>query len=117
MKLQIESQQWRLRISEDELQQLREGAVLASTTALPRDAQFTFELALDSQLTASIDTAGNGWTFTVPATQVNSYAQKLPSREGLHFDLPIERGPALQLVFEVDVRDSVRHRGATRRQR
>ncbi len=46
---------------------------------------------------------------------VEALAGRLPCRDGLPFEIALEDGSQLQLQFDVDVRDSVRQRGVTRR--
>jgi len=112
MKLQISGQQWRLRVSEDELQCLREGDSVISKTSLPSGATFSFVLKLNDVSLPSVRAEGDNWSFVVPAALVDDYVQRLPCREGLDFSLPVTGDVTLELAFEVDVRDSVRRRGA-----
>ncbi|KZC42302.1 UNVERIFIED_ORG: hypothetical protein RHOFW104R5_12640 [Rhodanobacter sp. FW104-R5] len=62
-----------------------------------------------------VDREGDAWKFTLPAASVEAYVQRLPCREGLDFTLPVAAGVVLQLIFEVDIRDSVRQRGVEAR--
>lgn len=117
MKLQINGQQWRLRVSEDELQRLRDGHALISASTLPGGAAFRFQLDLTSTPQASLCSDGDTWKFLVPAAPVEAYVQRLPCREGLDFALPVSADVTLELAFEVDVRDSARRRGARLRRR
>lgn len=117
MKWQVSRQKWRLRISEDELQHLRIGQPLASTTVLPGGGTFRFLLELAPSAEAGVDRDGDAWKFTLPAASVEAYVQRLPCREGLDFTLPVATDVVLQLIFEVDVRDSVRQRGVGPRRR
>ena len=112
MKLQISNQQWRLRVSEDELQQLRDGHALISTSTLSDDAVFRFGLELAPASQAGVVTDDGSWRISLPAAPVEAYVQRLPCRDGLDFVLPGKADAALQLTFEVDVRDSARRRGA-----
>ncbi|MGP1665174.1 MAG: hypothetical protein ACTS5I_04540 [Rhodanobacter sp.] len=113
MKLQINGQQWRLRISESELQHLREGESLISTSLLPDDATFRFQLQLVPVSQASMQREDSGWKFSIPAAPVDAYVQRLPCRDGLNFVLPVDAANVtFELAFEVDVRDSARQRGA-----
>ncbi|TAL92985.1 MAG: hypothetical protein EPN69_07720 [Rhodanobacter sp.] len=112
MKLQISDQQWRLRVSEDELQRLRGGHALVSASTLPGDAVLRFVLELVPTSQASVGRDGDSWKFSLPAASVDAYVERLPCRDGVDFVLPGGSDVALQLAFEVDVRDSVRRRGA-----
>ncbi len=49
------------------------------------------------------------------SASVEEYVQRLPCRDGVEFTFPAAGDVALELVFEVDVRDSVRRRGVVPR--
>lgn len=115
MKLQVGGQHWRVRISEDELILLREGQSLASISAAPGGAVLCFELKLFVGDQASIASEDGRWRISLPAASVDAYVQRLPSRDGVVFSLPVSEDVALELVLEVDVRDSVRRRGVAPR--
>ncbi len=117
MKLQIDGQQWRLRIDEDELVRLREGRALDSVSHLPDGAAFSFSLALLPAAQATLQRRGDSWSFALPVERVEAYVQQLPSRKGLEFVLPAGAAVEWRLLFEVDVRDSVSRRGVPQRPR
>lgn len=117
MKLQIDGQQWRLRIDEDELERLRDGHALTSATTLPDGAEFSFLLALLPAAQAELHRRDDAWSFGLPIERVEAYVQQLPCRKGLEFVLPVGATVEWRLLFEVDVRDSVSRRGAVRRPR
>ena len=112
MKLQIEGQSLRVRIGEDELARLLAGQPLVSHT------RFTRNLALSCTLRALASEAPrfsgqpDAWVIDLPETTVRAHAATLPSRDGLTFTLESGEGEPLELLFDVDVRDSVRHRRA-----
>ncbi|HSR64471.1 MAG TPA: hypothetical protein VLM17_02550, partial [Xanthomonadaceae bacterium] len=56
-----------------------------------------------------------GWVLAVPAALLDPYIARLPCRDGLPLSLRTGAGIHLEAVLEVDVRDSVRSRGAARR--
>lgn len=116
MKLQISSQQWRLRVSEDELQTLRYGRSLTSTSVLPGDATFCFKLELVPALEPRVVKTADSWKISLPTASIDAYVQRLPCRDGVDFVLLVGTDTTLDLAFEVDVRDSIRHRGARPRQ-
>jgi len=117
MKLQIDGQQWRLRVDEDELARLRDGQALASATYLPDGAAFNFRLALQPVAQAELQRRDDIWSFALPVERVEAYVQQLPSRKGLEFVLPAGAAVEWWLLFEVDVRDSVSRRGVPQRPR
>lgn len=115
MKLQIEGQKLRIRIDEHELRRLRDGHVLSSVTVLPADAAFRCLLELHPDKDASMTVYADRWQVALPAAAVDAYVAR-PCRDGLAFPLPTTNtGEPLTLLFDVDVRDSVRQRGAPRR--
>ncbi len=117
MKLQIDGQQWRLRIDEDELARLRDGRALDSVSHLPDGAVFGFSLALLPVAQAGLQRRGDSWSFSLPVERVEAYVQQLPCKKGLEFALPASAAAEWRLLFEVDVRDSVSRRGAPPRPR
>ncbi|RAO77728.1 DUF7009 family protein [Dyella jiangningensis] len=111
MKLQIEGQSLRVRIGEAELAQLLAGGAVQSQTRLA--SAFTMECALrlveDDE--ARLSGRADAWLIELPGNAVREHAARLPTREGLTFVLPTGDGDdALELLFDVDVRDSVRQR-------
>lgn len=112
MKLQITGHQVRLRIDEDELELLRSDGTLSGATPLPAGASFGWHLQLHAGLAATLVADGAHWRIGLPATAVDAYVERLPCKQGLQFALPTGAASPLDLVFEVDVRDSVRRRGA-----
>lgn len=112
MKLQINGQQVRLRIDEEELQKLSSGNALVATTVLPAGISFGWQLRLHPGMAANLASDDAGWRVELPIAAVNAYVERLPCKQGLDFALPTDSGTLLELVLEVDVRDSVRRRGA-----
>ncbi|WP_114238332.1 hypothetical protein [Dyella sp. C9] len=109
MKLQIEGQHLRVRIGEEELAQLLAGEAIASRTRFGR----AFALACTLRLGAGVEVSGSAgdWQVVLPDAAVREHATRLPTREGLGFRLAGEGGKdELELLFDVDVRDSVRQR-------
>jgi hypothetical protein len=114
MKLQVQGQHLRLRIGESELSALRDGATLENATCLGAIA-WRLSLRLTDAEHASLRSGAGECAIEIPGRLVAAYAARLPCREGLALTLPAEGGPAIDVVLEVDVRDSVRNRGAARR--
>lgn len=108
MKVQLQDQTLRLRIDEAELAQLLDGASVGNRTQWP-------DGKLEDQRLVLGDAHGwrremDGWQVVLNGTEVRAFAARLPSRDGLQITLPVPGGAALQLLFDVDVRDSVRQR-------
>ncbi|MGO4700617.1 hypothetical protein [Dyella sp. 2RAB6] len=108
MKVQLQGQTLRLRIDEAELAQLLGGATVGNRTQWP-------DGKLESQQLVLGDAHGwqrraDGWQVILSDAEARVFAARLPSRDGLEIALPVPGGEPLQLLFDVDVRDSVRHR-------
>jgi uncharacterized protein YhdP len=108
MRVQLEGQTLRLRIEEVELAQLLAGGVAENRTCLPDGHMEIQQVRLAAQLGWRRDEAH--WYIGLPEAEVRALSTRLPSRDGLQFELPTADGPALQLLFDVDVRDSARKR-------
>ena len=111
MKLQIEAQHLRIRIDENELAQLLAGNVLARHTQFAKAFMMHFTLRLQPGAEPVLAGQADAWQIGLPETAVREHAARLPTREGLRYLLPGECDiDALELLFDVDVRDSVRKR-------
>lgn len=109
MKLQIAPDHLRVRIDEAELAKLEAGATLRLA---PVVAGCTLLDAVVRLGEGFAFTARAGvWSLRLDRARLDAYVVTLPRRESLSFD--IVDGPRLD--FAVDVRDSVRLRGARRR--
>jgi uncharacterized protein YhdP len=108
MRVQLEGQTLRLRVDEAELAQLLAGGVAENRTRLPDGREELQQIRLASQLGWRRDDAH--WHIDLPDADVRALSARLPSRDGLHFDLPVPAGGKLDLLFDVDVRDSARKR-------
>lgn len=108
MRVQLEGQNLRLRIDEDELAHLLEGGSVVNRTGLPDGHVEMQHLSLAPR----IDWRREGivWHVCLPENEVRALSQRLPSRDGLEFSLSTPSGEVLQIVFDVDVRDSARKR-------
>jgi hypothetical protein len=111
MKLQLEGQHLRVRIDEDELARLLCGKPLDTHTRFAGAFALAVSLSVEPTDAASIAGRPDNWNITLPEAAVRELAGRLPTREGLRF-LLLGGGvdDALTVVFDVDVRDSVRRR-------
>lgn len=115
MKLQLHAQHVRLRLDEAELAVLLEGGEAANRTCFP-GTTFVQSLALADVQDAILDVASGNLRVQLPRSAIEAYCAQLPCRDGLEFLIAGEKDTgALRLVFEVDVRDSVRRRGPATR--
>ncbi|WP_266181962.1 hypothetical protein [Dyella humicola] len=111
MKLQIEGQSLRVRIGEVELGTLMAGDALVSRTGFAQAFVMTCTVRLGAGDAALFSGRPDAWLIEIPEAAVRDHARRLPTREGLKFILAgKEEGDALELRFDVDVRDSVRRR-------
>ncbi len=108
MRVQLEGQTFRLRIDEAELAQLLAGNTVENRTSLPYGRVEIQQLRLATRLDWQRDDAT--WHIDLPQTDVHALSARLPSREGLNFHLPTPGDAILQILFDVDVRDSTRRR-------
>ncbi|GAB2561041.1 hypothetical protein ISP15_15780 [Dyella jejuensis] len=108
MRVQLEGQALRLRIDETELTRLLAGDAVENRTQLPDGQVEAQQVRLASCIAWRRHQAG--WRIELPEAQVRALSERLPSRDGLQFELAVTDGHALQLLFDVDVRDSARKR-------
>lgn len=111
MKLQIESQKLRVRIDEDELARLLAGGTVETRTAFADAFAVGFAVRLTQDDDATVSGKVDSWLIGVPESALREHASRLPTREGLRYTLQGKRAEdSLELLFDVDVRDSVKHR-------
>jgi hypothetical protein len=103
MRIQLQEQSLRLRVDEDEFKALLEGTIVDAVTVIGRVFRLAFRLAPGD--VAAIDGTPSACTITLPRQEIAALAARLPSRDGLSFDID-----GLAVLFDVDVRDSVRRR-------
>jgi hypothetical protein len=115
MKVQQQGQALRLRIDEAELAQLLAGTAVSNQTQWPDGRVERQWLVLGDGHGWQRD--DDGWRMTLDDAEVRALAARLPSRDGLPLSLPVQGGEPLQVVFDVDVRDSVRQRRANKEDR
>lgn len=108
MRVQLEGQSLRLRIDEAELVQLLSGNTVQNRTVLPDGRIETHGIRLALHIAWRRDDAI--WLVDLPEADVRALSERLPSRDGLQFSLPTPTGAAMQILFDVDVRDSTRKR-------
>ncbi|WP_199099469.1 hypothetical protein [Dyella sp. ASV21] len=108
MKVQLQDQTLRVRIDEAELARLLDGAEVSNHTQWPDGVVECQRLALGA--TPGWQRESDGWRIVLNRAEVHAFASRLPSRDGLPITLAVPSGEPLQLLFDVDVRDSVRHR-------
>ncbi len=115
MKIQLQQQALRLRIDETELAQLLAGTSVVNVTHWPDARVERQQLRLDAQ--SGWQRNVDGWCIALCDAAVRELAARLPSRDGLSFELPCADGDTLHVLFDVDVRDSARRLRAHREAR
>ena len=115
MKLHLQEQRMRLRIDESELTRLLTGDAVSNQTQLGSASAFSQVLTLGVEAMPTLVIREGGWHITLPHADVAAYVDQLPCRHALAFELSMDAGPALDIGFEVDVRDSLQARGPRRR--
>ncbi|KGI79121.1 DUF7009 family protein [Oleiagrimonas soli] len=110
MRVQLQAQSLRIRLQEDEFAQLRAGETVENRSALPHGhvAVQRVRAGEDAQPDWRLD--GDAWVLIVPRTMLDAYAERLPTRDGLSLRFDTPDGHALDVLFDVDVRDSARAR-------
>jgi hypothetical protein len=108
MRVQLEGQTLRLRIDEAELARLLAAGKVENRTALPDGRIETQQIRLATDI--GWQRADAMWQIDLPEAEVRALSERLPSREGLAFSLSTPSGDVLQILFDVDVRDSARKR-------
>lgn len=114
MKVQLQEQTMRLRLDEAELARLLAGETVENLTRFGGSGGWGTAVSLHGGESAVLLDSGTDCRLVLPRSSVEDLAGRLPCRDGLAFALYLDDG-TLQLQFDVDVRDSVRQRGVTRR--
>lgn len=97
MRVQIEGQRLRWRVSEDECAQLLSGASVLDVTGLGPQ-QLRRELQLQPT-GVGLAVRDHTWSLTLPHADVAALATRLPSRVGLRYTVG-----EVEIEFDVDVR-------------
>ncbi|URX64414.1 hypothetical protein KR767_10365 [Luteibacter anthropi] len=110
MRVQLEDDTIRVRIDEDELAELLDDVALLGSTAFGK--AFTMRYAIDAtgRDTCVLDGTAHEWTLEIPRVQLLALKERLPSKDGLVFDIPGLDTVATKVLFDVDVKDSLRRR-------
>lgn len=105
MRVQLDGQTIRLRLQDTEFEALLGGGAVENRTTLP-DGTLSLQ-RVRAGAEAGLRTLDGQWQFVLPTQALRAYRERLPTRDGLHFTLG-EGDAALDLRFDVDVRDHVR---------
>jgi hypothetical protein len=108
MKLQVQQQSLRVRVTEAELRDLLAGSTLRLDLGFDGNDLLAVELATGRDTSFAADAV---WRLSLSEADLRVYAGTLPRRDALVTELTGSGGKPLRLEFEVDVRDSVKVRG------
>ncbi|MFC0677941.1 hypothetical protein ACFFGH_08820 [Lysobacter korlensis] len=120
MKVQLQPGTMRLRVDEAELATLLDDGALSLVLDNADAVLWSCEVSLDAAIgEVALETRPpSRWRVRLPAQAVIGYAATLPRRDALEF-VSANTGSSAHalrcIAFEVDVRDSMRVRGAARR--
>ncbi|KJV37255.1 hypothetical protein [Luteibacter yeojuensis] len=110
MRVQLENDTIRVRIDEDELGELLDDVALLGSTAFGR--AFTMRYAIDATGSGlcTLDGDAHEWRLEVPRARLLELKARLPSKDGLLFDIPGLDTVATTVLLDVDVKDSLKRR-------
>lgn len=91
MKVQMQGQALRIRISEVELARLRDGETVENLTRLPGDLS-RHQVRMIEGGEPTLAPAPGGWAFGLPRGELDPYVARLPCRDGLAMRLPVDGG-------------------------
>ncbi|MBD8527446.1 hypothetical protein [Pseudomarimonas arenosa] len=118
MKLQLQQQSLRLRIAEDELAELLAGRSLLHHQRLAASTEIHARIqpvdgSVSSARRWSAQTADGllALELRVESEALRAYADRLPCKQGLQWQIQLADGGRLEIDLEVDVRDSIGKRG------
>jgi hypothetical protein len=108
MQLKVQQQSLRVRVTEEELQDLLSGKSLRLDVTFGGSSLFGLHVVCGPETSFE---PGSVWRLRLSATALRVYAESLPRRDALVAELTGSGGEPLRLEFDVDVRDSVKVRG------
>ena len=111
MKLQVQGQAIRLRLSEDALAALLAQGECSDVTDLGDAGRWVRRLLLVEGVGPAFEREGEAWCFRIPRADFEAFAAERPRRDGHEMLIRAADGsPPLALSVEVDVRDSRKRR-------
>ncbi len=108
MKMQIQQQQLRIRLSESELEQLLVQRECMDETKLPDGGCHQRYLQLSDQSRPSTEFLSWRWSISVPHADFIQFVDARPRRDSLQFVFDVDGQTTLIIDLEIDVRDSRR---------
>lgn len=105
MKLRFADQSIRCRATRAELEVLLSGRAVSLELALPRDHTFRVNVRPSALGKWQLESDPTGVWLTIPAAELQTLSESLPSREGIEQQFPLTSGGSVTVSFEVDVKD------------
>jgi hypothetical protein len=105
MNVRFSHQSLRCRVKRVELATLLSGRAIALEVALPRDHVMRVNVRPSPLNQWQLDSDPTGIWLTIPSSELHELSESLPSREGLQRTFELANGAALEVSFEVDVKD------------
>jgi hypothetical protein len=106
MNVRFSDRAIRCRATSAELQRLLTGRAIALELCLPRDRRFLINVRPAALETWQLESDPTGIWVSIPRSQLQALAEKVPSKEGLEHDFETAQG-SLAVVFEVDLKRDV----------
>lgn len=103
MNMRFSENSIRLRVSNDEFEQMRLGKTMSLEVPLPRGHKFRCKLNVAANGHWLFDSDPTGLWVSVPRRELNSLAEALPSKDGIAHAFATNEGE-LNVSLEVDVK-------------
>jgi hypothetical protein len=110
MRVQLENDTVRVRIDEEELGELLGNVALLGSTAFGKAFVMRYSVDATDAVTCKLEGNAHEWRLKVPMSELSALESRLPSKDGLVFDIPGHDTVATTVRFDVDVKDSLRRR-------
>jgi hypothetical protein len=103
MNVRFTADSIRCRLTSAEFDRLSSGRTVELVVSLPRNHAFKINVRPNALNQWQLDSDPTGIWITVPASELKSFAETLPSREGIERSFDLGSG-SVSVVIEVDVR-------------
>lgn len=104
MNVRFAPQEVRFRVARGEFDQLHAGRALVMNVTLPGQHAFQASIAPDRFGAWRLDSDPTGLWLALPKASLDSFAEGVPSAEGIEHRFELANGGFVNVVFEVDVR-------------
>lgn len=108
MNLRLSPDGIRFRSSREEFAQLLSGRAISLELGLPRDHVYRANVRPSVLGKWQLERDPTGLWLTIPAGELQALSEALPSREGLRHSFELTTGDAIEVAFEVDLKDQRR---------